>query len=66
MQATEIAPGHKHPVMVKQPCGFCGNNPPYMCGPCNTNVVDHPADLREEHAGRRSVVGTVAPDYWFV
>ncbi len=27
--------GTKKPVMVQEPCGFCGNNPPYMCKDCN-------------------------------
>lgn len=27
--------GSKQPVMVKAPCGFCGNNPPYACPDCN-------------------------------
>jgi hypothetical protein len=66
MQANEqVAPGQAHPVTVKQPCGFCGNSPPYMCATCNDYGDPAPSTF-ESHDGRRSIVGTVPPDFWFV
>ncbi len=58
---NQTIPGQAHPVMVKQPCGFCGNNPPYMCRSCN----DYSDDLFEPHGDRRSINGSVPADFWF-
>lgn len=51
------------PVMVKQPCDFCGNSPPYMCSSCNK--WDDTVTLFEPHGERRSINGTIPADYWF-
>lgn len=54
-------------------CAYCGNPPPYKCKPCNDDAkqvsctdVDAEPGIFEPHGGRRSIVGQVAPDFWFV
>lgn len=58
-QAQAQYAGTKQPVMVKMPCGFCGNNPPYACKDCNEYEQEPPKEVR-------SINGAVPADFWYV